>query len=157
MIVIVADTGPINYLLLIQQIELLPHFFDRVLLPQQVHEELLGHGAPAVVNTWALNLPEWCEVQTAAISNRPELDELDLGETAAIELALAHGNAGILVDDFDGRAAAERLGLEVTGTLGILKRASAAGLVDLESALNDLLKTNFRVSRSTLEQIRRHS
>ncbi len=68
MTVVVADTGPINYLLLIDEIALLERFFDRVLIPHEVHTELLSARAPTKVRAWAAHLPQWCEVrQTAAL------------------------------------------------------------------------------------------
>ena len=68
MIAVVADTGPINYLLLINHIALLERFFDQVLIPHQVHRELLSDHAPERVRAWAANLPQWCEVcQTTAL------------------------------------------------------------------------------------------
>ena len=52
MTVVVADTGPINYLLLIDEIALLERFFDRVLIPHEVHTELLSARAPTKVRAW---------------------------------------------------------------------------------------------------------
>jgi predicted nucleic acid-binding protein len=60
---VVADTGPVNYLLLIGEINLLPCLFDEVLIPIEVHQELLNQNAPEVVRTWAANLPGWCSVK----------------------------------------------------------------------------------------------
>ena len=58
------------------------------------------------------------------------------------------------MDDAKGRDAARKLGLEVAGTLGLLKRAGQRKLLNFEAALDALLKTNFRVSRDKLKQIR---
>jgi predicted nucleic acid-binding protein len=37
---VVADTTPINYLILIGQVEILPSLFERVVIPQAVATEL---------------------------------------------------------------------------------------------------------------------
>ncbi len=37
---VVADTGPVNYLLLIGHLEILPALFDKVILPSIVRDEL---------------------------------------------------------------------------------------------------------------------
>ena len=58
------------------------------------------------------------------------------------------------MDDAKGRDAARQLGLEVAGTLGLLKRAGQRNLLNFEAALDALLKTNFRVSPAKLKQIR---
>src|SRR5437879_6555330 len=41
---IVADTGPLNYLVLIGASDLLPKLFETVLVPQAVCDELRRHG-----------------------------------------------------------------------------------------------------------------
>jgi hypothetical protein len=45
MIVVVADTSPINYLVLIGQIEILPRLYSTVLVPPEVVAELADSGA----------------------------------------------------------------------------------------------------------------
>ncbi len=47
--IVVADTTPINYLVLIGKIELLPSLYRVVLIPQAVHRELQSTKAPGVV------------------------------------------------------------------------------------------------------------
>ena len=44
---IIADTGPINYLVLIGSIDLLPILFENVILPSAVRAELTDPGRPA--------------------------------------------------------------------------------------------------------------
>jgi predicted nucleic acid-binding protein len=53
----VADTSPICYLVLIDEIVLLPKLFNHVLVPQSVLDELLHADAPAAVRNWAPDLP----------------------------------------------------------------------------------------------------
>jgi predicted nucleic acid-binding protein len=49
--IVVADTSPINYLLLIEQIDLLPRLFERIIIPDRVREEMLASGAPLFFNS----------------------------------------------------------------------------------------------------------
>jgi hypothetical protein len=55
---VVADTGPLNYLVLIEAIELLPKLFEKVFAPEAVRAELLDQDAPAVVRAWAAQPPD---------------------------------------------------------------------------------------------------
>lgn len=55
--IVVADTTPLNYLILIDQIQLLSMLYHTVLLPQQVHRELQQPGTPPAVSAWAANSP----------------------------------------------------------------------------------------------------
>ena len=52
---IVADTSPLYYLLLIDHIDLLPRLFKTVFIPDAVHQELLHPAAPPGVCEWAAN------------------------------------------------------------------------------------------------------
>jgi len=54
---------------------------------------------------------------------------LDLGEAAVIQLALDVGVRTVAIDEWKGRRAALASGLRVTGSLGLLGRAKAQGLI----------------------------
>jgi predicted nucleic acid-binding protein len=54
---------------------------------------------------------------------------LDEGEAEAIALAVERPGCALLLDESRGRRVAERFGLDVVGTLGVLVRAKRAGLV----------------------------
>ncbi len=85
MTLVVADTGPVHYLVLIEAVEILPRLFDHVILPNAVVDELTHLRAPAVVKAWAGALPSWVEVKQAA---RVELAGiLGAGEAEAIAVA----------------------------------------------------------------------
>jgi predicted nucleic acid-binding protein len=146
-VIVVADASPLNYLILIEEIDLLPKLFGRVLVPAGVVAELQDPSAPSQVTQWIANRPGWLEVRESP-EIRKEITYLDRGESEAISLALALNIPKLLIDDFAGRQAAKFLSLEVTGTLGLLKLAAQAGYLDEVSALRKLMGTNFRLSRS---------
>ena len=149
MTLVVADSGPISYLTLIDALHVLPSLFDRVILPQAVHEELLDPDAPPAVIAFARALPPWAEVRSA---QRVELEGiLDSGEAEAIALA-TELDALVLLDERDGRRAAVRLGLRVAGTVGILEKAASQDLIVLEEAFRKLRGTNFRIDADYLRQ-----
>jgi predicted nucleic acid-binding protein len=81
------------------------------------------------------------------------MPHLDRGEHDALLLALETKADLVLMDERDGVEEAARLGLTVTGTLGVLDRAAEKELVDLPSALNRLRATNFRASPALLEEL----
>ena len=49
--IVVSDTSPINYLILIGQINLLPRLFQKIIIPQEVYTELSDTAAPVPVQT----------------------------------------------------------------------------------------------------------
>jgi len=151
MTVVIADTSPLNYLILIEAIDLLSRLYGRIIIPVEVLDELINDGAPSQVREWAMNLPEWMEVRPAPISNDPALTLLDKGERCAILLAQSEAEVLLLIDETSGRLEASRRGIANTGTVGVLRAASIARLVDLPSVLARLAATNFRISRSLVD------
>jgi len=52
--IVVADSGPLHYLILLDHSELLRRFYSRVVLPDAVASELSAAGAPPTVRDWIL-------------------------------------------------------------------------------------------------------
>ncbi|MEO5925956.1 MAG: DUF3368 domain-containing protein [Bryobacteraceae bacterium] len=150
---VIADTGPINYLVLIGHIDLLPRLFGKVILPKEVHSELLSARAPASVRAWIAVAPTWLEVHDAPTRELRDisLPNIDSGERAAILLCLSLRADLLLMDDRRGVRAAEGTGLRVTGTIGILDLAAERKLVDFAQAIQQLESTNFRRPIELLE------
>ena len=129
---IVADTGPLQYLVLIGEIDLLPRLFRVVAIPAVVQAEMLHPEAPDSVRSWA-GAPPQCSPSRQAQQKAVPIRRRDAGERAAIALALASRAELILMDDRAGVAAARAEGLSVIGTLGVLVRAARPGMVELEA------------------------
>ena len=91
--IVVADTSPLNYLVLIGHIEVLPYFYQRVLIPPFVWEELQDANTPDMVRVWAARPPAWLEQHSLRNPPDASLNFLDRGEREAITLALEVGAA----------------------------------------------------------------
>jgi predicted nucleic acid-binding protein len=141
----VADTGPLNYLVLIEEIGVLEELCQAVVVPDAVFQELTSPDAPPAVRAWARACPPWLEVQEVT-RDAPPLPDLHPGEREVIRLALEIGADAVLIDERDGRREAEALSLPIVGTLGILNWAARQGLIDLPAAVERLQQTNFRAS-----------
>lgn len=153
---VIADTGPLNYMVLTGDIELLPALFGRVLAPQAVRDELLSPEAPAAVRAWVTRPPAWLDVRPNPDIRRDDelaTPKLDEGERAVIALALAVSADLVLMDDQDGVAFARRRDLVVTGTLGVLDLAARSGLVDLVAAFARLKVTTFHYRQGLLDEL----
>ena len=150
--IVVADTGPLNYLILIGEIDLLPALFEAVHVPDVVRVELLDEGAAEGVQDWALTPPDWLVVEPTP-EPLPPLPRLDPGERAAIALAAQLKADLLLIDDRAAVAVARANGFTVTGTLGILSRAAEASYVDLPAALGRLIATSFHVRPDLIEAL----
>ena len=155
--VVVADTSPINYLILIDQIDLLPALYGQVLLPAAVAAELRHPETPERVRRWMDSPPLWLSVETVAAVADPRLVELDPGEREAIALALERGVPLILMDETKGRRQARSLQLSVRGTLGVLEHAARLKKIEFLPVLRKLEATNFRITPSVRDAAIRRS
>ena len=152
--IVVADTSPLNYMVLIGAVDVLESLFSRVFVPQTVATELTAPQAPAEVRAWIAEPPAWLDIQPDPPLDGT-LDALDPGERAAIALAVSFHASRLLIDDFDGRVAAERRRIRVTGTLGILAAAHRGELLNFDEAVNRLSNTTFYLSPQLLAATRK--
>ena len=151
--IVIADTTPLNYLVLIDAADLLPQLFGQVLIPPAVFAELKDPGTPPPVRAWLTNTPSWLQIQIVRSSPDPALDYLDPGEREAIALAEELKAYLLLVDENDARREAARRKLLFIGTLGILRRAAQLNLIDLPSMLAKLQQTTFYVSPEVIQSL----
>jgi predicted nucleic acid-binding protein len=106
MLLVVADTSPIRYLVQIGHIDLLPRLFEKLLVPGIVADELRHPSAPQAVRSWMKEPPAWFEILPAPAMDDTELQGLDPGESAAIALGLSRKANLILIDERKGAAVA---------------------------------------------------
>jgi predicted nucleic acid-binding protein len=142
--IVVSDTTPLNYLVLIQAIDVLPSLFSEVYVPPSVIAELTRLKTPDVVKRWAQTSPPWLKIvaPSARLSSTASLDD---GEADALSLAKELHIQDVLIDERHGRNVARREGLTPLPTLAVLERAAMLKLLDLPTAVAALQKTTFRI------------
>jgi predicted nucleic acid-binding protein len=152
--IVVADSSPLQYLILLEQTPLLAHLYQQVFLPDAVAAELRAARAPQSVREWMSRPPSWIEVvPVTADEAAPIAAWLDRGERAAIALAERLHADLILIDETEGRAEAVRRSFRVTGTLGILLLAAEEGLIDVPDVLDRLNATSFYTDQHLLNKL----
>lgn len=149
MILIVADTGPVNYLIQIGCIEVLAQLAEKTVLPASVQAELVHRAAPDVVRVWAATPPVWVEVRVA--TQLVEAKDISPADREAIALAKELGAAVLLMDDRHARLCAATLGVVTMGTVGLLEVAAARDLVSLPAALERLRGTSCFLTEDLIE------
>lgn len=152
MLVVVSDSSPVIYLTRLGLLELLRKLHDAIIVPKAVWEEVVigGAGLPESDNLRRAVAEGWIEVKSPAAPPStlgPGATLLGDGEVEAILLA-KELQAVLLTDDLEGREFAERGGLKVIGTVGVLIRAKSEGhLAELKSLLDRLrAESSFRMS-----------
>jgi predicted nucleic acid-binding protein len=152
--IVVADSGPLHYLGLLGETGLLRRLYGGILIPPAVVTELSAAGTPADVLDWIANPPNWIHFEAAINRDDPIFQgTLDTGESEAISLASAIHADLVLLDDRAARREAERRGLRVTGTLGILRVAAELDLIVATDAVARLQATNFYFDEDLVRSI----
>jgi len=134
--VVIADSSALMALENIGEIEVLPKLFYQITV------------TPEVAHEYGYQLPSWIRIQTASNSSlqRPEIGGLDPGEASSIAVALDSDNPLLIIDEKKGRKVAERLNIEIIGTIGVLIKARVAGLIENpDSLLSRLEAVDFRL------------
>ena len=138
--IVVADASPLIALARIGQLELLRTMFERLLLPEAVWREVVASGLDKA-GAGTVTQADWIERRKVADAGMVGLLRRDLGagESETIALAREAGADLVLVDERAGRTAAKRLGLRVTGLVGVLIEARERGLLpDAAAVVDDL-------------------
>jgi len=152
-VIVVADSSPLCYLILIEQIHVLPALYGRVIVPPAVVTELNQERTPTVVRQWLSASPEWLHVQAPQQGLALLPDQLGVGEREAIALAAELSADALLIDDRDGRREAEKRNLPVLGTLRVLADAAEHGLLNLRVTFDCLRQTNFRADEQLMQRL----
>lgn len=156
--IVISDTSAVTNLAAIQHLQLLSQLYNQVTIPDAVYCEL-AEIDPPVPGTLEVQTAPWLEVRqviSRAVVERLQVEvRLDPGESEAIALALELNADLLLIDERRGRAEANRLGIRITGLLGILVEAKQKKLIVAVKPLMDALiaTSDFRVSSALYNQI----
>jgi len=154
---VVSDSSPLNILVRVEQIQVLPKLFSSVIIPKAVADELSKPTTPEAVRFWLASAPSWLSVLQPKNAVDPSKTR-HRGERDAIALAIEIKADAILLDEPKPRRDAAKENLLVVGTIGVLERAANDRLVDdLESIYQHIKATDFRIDHALLdESLKRH-
>lgn len=153
--IVVSDSSPLVALSSVDRLDLLQQMFDEVIIPIAVRDEVFG---PKMGGSQ--QLPGFIRVETVSAETPARFLKMNLhaGESEAIALALERGVERIVLDDKQARETADRLGLKVIGTLGLLLLAKEGGfLAEVRPIMKQLIeRINFRISTVVLNRALAH-
>jgi predicted nucleic acid-binding protein len=149
--IIVSDTSPLNGLAITGYLWLLKQLYGRVLIPSAVADELRRgcEEDPRLTTVLSLDWISVCQPSDRLLVQTLQAERnLARGESEAIALGLELNAEELLIDERLGRREAIRLGLSITGLLGILLVAKRRELVTaIKPIMDDLIsQASFRVS-----------
>ena len=134
---IISDTSCFIILSKIGELELLHKLYGQIITTLDIGEE------------FGETLPNWVSIEKASDKYKQRILEMqiDKGESSAIALALEIQNCTLILDDFKARKVAQNLGLNYTGTIGIIVKAKLKGTIaSIKPFLEKIKETNFRIS-----------
>jgi len=142
--VIISDTSCLILLDKIGALNLLSKLFGEITITREIAEE------------FNKKLPNWFKIANPENRTYQTILEasLDIGEASALALALEQKDCLVIIDDLKARNFAAKLGLSITGTLGVLIDAKLSGHINsVKPLLHKIKSTNFRISPELEKQI----
>lgn len=134
---IISDTSCFIILSNIGELELLHKVYGEIITTIDIATE------------FGETLPSWVEIKKVIDVSKQQILELqiDRGEASAIALALETPESIVILDDFKARKIALRLGINYTGTIGVIIKAKLKGIIpSIKPILEKIKNTNFRIS-----------
>lgn len=135
---IISDTSCLIILSKIGELDLLHKVYGKITTTTDVADE---YGEP---------IPDWITISELKDKSKQQLLEfqIDKGESSALALAMEMPECTIILDDYKARKVAERLGLNYTGTIGIIIKAKLKGVIpSIKPFLTKIRQTDFHISR----------
>lgn len=160
--IVISDTTPIISLMKVGRLELLQKLFDVVYIPDAVYRELTESEAypqeVRMVQECQFFLVEKVENEKSVTILR-NFTGLDVGESEAIILADEKQSDVLLMDEHKGRQVAKRMGMTITGTIGVLTQAFDEGMLtreDVEECIERLKESGIRISEKLYRRLQEH-
>lgn len=150
----IADSGPLICLARINQLELLPRLFTKILVPPEVWDEVAVRGKDHL-GAYEVSLVTWMTIQAPDPQLVKPLSILvDTGEAQAIALAQTTDDCTILLDDARARKIAHRLNIKQIGTIGLLLRAKRRGLVEtIRPHIDALVENGIYIRKELIDAV----
>jgi len=136
--------------------------FREVLIPRGIYEEICVKGRGLIGERELLEAVKDGLITVKDVKNRllvnALLDPLAVGEAETITLVVEEGADYIVIDDKLARRRAKSMGLNVIGTLRVLRLMHDAKLIDkreIIKALERLKEIGFRISDEVVNRVSR--
>lgn len=155
---IVFNSSPLIFIARLDYLEIFVDASDEFYLPKFVKDEI--NAKPDEASEYIQRLIDdnrigVREVNLLSLANSLNA-RLGRGESEAIALATELQADRVILDDFAARREAMRLGLNVRGTLAIMRKLHSEGKIsinNLDELYQRLMAINFRVKRSLFDAI----
>lgn len=150
---VILNNTPLVIFWTIGCLDILHHLFERVLIPPKVHAEFLAIERESRED--ALRTAGWIEVVPLRDPRRVlAYTGLDDGEAEVLALA-EELSVTIVMDERKGRRYAQRMGLPLTGSLGVLLAKERGLLKSVRAVLDQLAEAGFYLEEKLRSEVLR--
>ncbi len=160
--IVISDTTPIISLIKAGRLELLQKLFNVVYIPAAVYMELTENKAYSeeikIVQECPFLFIEEVQNEKSVMILR-NFAGLDAGESEAIILADEKQSDVLLMDEHRGRQVAKKMGIVITGTIGILIQAFDEKILtkkEVEECIIKLKENEIRISEKLYRKLREY-
>lgn len=155
---IVINSSPLIFLSKLNYLNQFVESPDNFCIPQSVADEIGAKLDPSSQAVQTLINSDNLQIRASKFINLVNSlnQRLGKGESEAIALGIQLKADYVLLDDSTARREARRLGLNIKGTLAVIKKLSKDGKISIESLDNlyqRLMEIEFRIKRSLFDQI----
>lgn len=149
---VILNNTPLVALWLLNRLDLLQSIYTTVCIPQAVLDEFLAvhhrqRQQSLVHSPW---------IQVASLHSAEyalAFPGLDQGEAEVLALAVERAARLVIMDERKDRKFAQRMGIPITGTLGVLLTAKSKGLIDnVASSIAVLLENGFYLQPALVDR-----
>ena len=153
----VFNSSPLIFLSKLNVFDQSLKLFSKVTVPSYVQKEILQK--EDIASNKLKVLLKSNDVVVAQAKNLRMVEalcrKLGRGESEAIVVAMENSGDPVVLDDHVARVEAARIGLNVKGTLGIIRRLMDLDIIqyELDELYQDLSEMKFRVKRSIFDGI----
>ena len=150
--IVLSDTSTITNLYQVDRLDLLRSLYGTIIIPPAVRRELYRiEGQQAEIDKLGWIQTEYPKNQSLITEL---LEDLDLGESEAIALAIELKADYLIIDEYKGRAIADKKGVKIVGLLGVLIAAKRNGHLQAVKPLIENIQSNgFRLNRSLIDKV----
>ena len=150
---VIINAPPIIALSLTNHLNLLQMLYGTLLMPPAVQVEVLA-GGPKNIGVTELQAASWITLTPLNDPRRADLlSDLDRGEAEVLALAQERNAGLVIIDERLARRHAKRLGLTLTGTVGILLRAKHDQLIPtIKPLLQTLVQSGIRLGDNVIAE-----
>lgn len=148
---LITNTGPLIALAGAGHLELIKHFWSRVLVPEAVDMEIRRGQKGLGLNAYLQ--ADWIEVKDPGLIDPLLLTEIDSGEAAVISLALKEQADKVLIDERKARKIARLVyNQNVIGTVRVLIQSKQEGLIpSIKEVINQMRTNGYWIHEAIIE------